>query len=93
MRTARRPVSWLSSTPSRMPSTADRDPALERIRYRFRGVIQGVGFRPTVYRVAVALGLTGFVRNERSIVVAEIQGAGAAHFEEVAIAIGPGSAC
>jgi hydrogenase maturation protein HypF len=37
-----------------------------------------VGFRPTVYRCAVSLGLTGYVRNERSEVVAEIQGPSAA---------------
>jgi hydrogenase maturation protein HypF len=45
-----------------------------RKRYVFKGIIQGVGFRPTVYRCAVSLGLNGFVRNERSEVVAEIQG-------------------
>ncbi|UCF96520.1 MAG: carbamoyltransferase HypF [Spirochaetaceae bacterium] len=47
---------------------------IERLRYVFKGVIQGVGFRPTVYRCAVSLGLKGFVRNQRSEVVAEIQG-------------------
>jgi len=51
---------------------------VERHRYIFKGVIQGVGFRPTVYRCAVSLGLTGFVRNERSEVVAELQGPPAA---------------
>jgi hydrogenase maturation protein HypF len=45
-----------------------------RRRYTFRGIIQGVGFRPAVYRVAVALGLVGFVRNQRSEVVAELEG-------------------
>jgi hydrogenase maturation protein HypF len=45
-----------------------------RVRYTFRGVIQGVGFRPAVYRAAVALGLGGFVRNQRSEVVAELEG-------------------
>ncbi len=49
-----------------------------RVRYRFRGVIQGVGFRPTVYRCALALGLAGFVRNQRSEVVAELEGPGEA---------------
>jgi len=33
-----------------------------------------VGFRPTVYRCAVSLGLGGFVRNCKSEVVAEIEG-------------------
>ena len=51
---------------------------IERHRYVFKGVIQGVGFRPTVYRCAVSLGLKGFVRNERSEVAAELQGPPAA---------------
>ncbi|MRJ01931.1 MAG: carbamoyltransferase HypF [Epsilonproteobacteria bacterium] len=33
------------------------------MRYIFRGTVQGVGFRPTVYRVARDLRLGGFVRN------------------------------
>ncbi|MCD6121081.1 MAG: carbamoyltransferase HypF [Spirochaetales bacterium] len=33
-----------------------------------------MGFRPTIYRCAVSLGLKGFVQNRRSEVVAEIQG-------------------
>ena len=45
-----------------------------RVRYSFRGVIQGVGFRPTAFRCAAALGLSGFVRNQRSEVVAELEG-------------------
>jgi hydrogenase maturation protein HypF len=45
-----------------------------RMRLRFLGVVQGVGFRPTVYRCAARLGLTGFVQNRTSEVVAEIQG-------------------
>ena len=45
-----------------------------RMRCIFRGIIQGVGFRPSVYRCAVSLGLTGFVRNQRSEVLAEVQG-------------------
>ncbi len=45
-----------------------------RIRLRLRGVVQGVGFRPAVYRSAVSLGLTGFVQNRTSEVIAEIQG-------------------
>jgi hydrogenase maturation protein HypF len=45
-----------------------------RIRLAFRGIIQGVGFRPAIWRLAAAAGLTGFVQNRRSEVVAEVQG-------------------
>jgi hydrogenase maturation protein HypF len=36
--------------------------------------VQGVGFRPFVYRVAHSLGLTGWVRNDPSGVIVEAQG-------------------
>ncbi|MBN1835508.1 MAG: carbamoyltransferase HypF [Spirochaetales bacterium] len=45
-----------------------------RRRHSYRGTIQGVGFRPCVYRCAAELGLSGFVQNRRSCVVAEVQG-------------------
>ena len=49
-----------------------------RLRLRFVGQVQGVGFRWTSTRVAHDLGLTGWVRNERDgSVTAEIQGAAA----------------
>ena len=39
------------------------------------GTVQGVGFRPFVYREAVALGLGGYVRNDSTGVLIEVQGA------------------
>jgi hydrogenase maturation protein HypF len=45
-----------------------------RKRFSFSGTIQGVGFRPAVYRSAASLGLTGLVQNRKSHVVAEVQG-------------------
>lgn len=38
------------------------------MRIVFRGTVQGVGFRPTVYRAAASLGLRGYVRNDGSSV-------------------------
>jgi hydrogenase maturation protein HypF len=40
--------------------------------------VQGVGFRPYVYRLACSLGLGGFVRNDSRGVVAEVEGGAAA---------------
>ncbi|WP_455382337.1 carbamoyltransferase HypF, partial [Salinispira pacifica] len=58
---------------------------IRRVRITYRGIVQGVGFRPALYRCAVDCGLTGFVQNRRSEVVAELQGSGVAidRFEEL----------
>ncbi|MDQ2870396.1 MAG: carbamoyltransferase HypF, partial [Acidobacteriota bacterium] len=42
---------------------------------RVRGVVQGVGFRPFVYRIARERGLGGFVRNDADGVWIEVEGA------------------
>ena len=34
-----------------------------RLRLRIRGIVQGVGFRPFIYRIAAENGLSGYVRN------------------------------
>lgn len=51
-----------------------------RRRLVVQGQVQGVGFRPFVYRLALELGLTGLVRNAPEGVVVEVQGARAGEF-------------
>ena len=45
-----------------------------RQRFTVVGVVQGVGFRPFVHRIATDLGLTGFVGNDSAAVFIEVQG-------------------
>jgi hydrogenase maturation protein HypF len=47
---------------------------IERRRLTVTGVVQGVGFRPFVYRMATELGLVGVVGNDSSAVFLEVQG-------------------
>ena len=51
--------------------------ALERWRLQITGVVQGVGFRPFIYRLASAHGLCGWVLNNGLGVCVEVQGKGA----------------
>lgn len=50
-------------------------PPTQRLRVTVRGAVQGVGFRPFVYRLATDLGLHGWVRNSTQGVVIEVEGA------------------
>lgn len=52
------------------------DALRQRLRIVCRGVVQGVGFRPAVYRLATSLALVGWVRNGPDGVVVEVEGAG-----------------
>jgi len=58
---------------------------MDRIRRQIvvRGIVQGVGFRPFVYRIASELGLAGFVINRSDAVRIEVEGTaeGVAEFE------------
>ncbi len=49
-----------------------------RVRVRVTGTVQGVGFRPFVYRLARELGLAGWVLNDSAGVLLEAEGEGAA---------------
>ncbi len=54
-----------------MHAAADR---VERRQIRVRGLVQGVGFRPHVYRCATRMGVTGTVQNGPEGVLIEAQG-------------------
>lgn len=49
-------------------------PRLARVRVRIRGVVQGVGFRPHVFRQAERFGLSGWVLNDPDGVLLEAEG-------------------
>ncbi|MCO6450807.1 MAG: carbamoyltransferase HypF [Caldilineales bacterium] len=46
----------------------------QRLRVELHGAVQGVGFRPFVYRLAVGMGLAGWVINDSRGVEIEIEG-------------------
>ena len=60
-----------------MVSVADRRDGTTIIRHRYKisGIVQGVGFRPFVYRLAHELALSGWTRNTPAGVDIEVQGA------------------
>jgi len=53
---------------------------VERFQIIIKGIVQGVGFRPTVYNLAESLDLKGFVTNTSDGVLVEIEGARVADF-------------
>jgi hydrogenase maturation protein HypF len=48
--------------------------ATTAVRLQVRGVVQGVGFRPFVYRIAVKSGLRGYVTNTPGSVIVHVEG-------------------
>ncbi|MCH0538537.1 carbamoyltransferase HypF [Streptomyces sp. MUM 203J] len=55
-------------------STVSSPQAVGQWRLRVTGVVQGVGYRPFVYRLAHGLGLSGWVRNDPEGVLVEVSG-------------------
>ena len=53
----------------------NEDDDAKRERLTVEGTVQGVGFRPFVYRLAQELGLRGYVQNTPAGVIIEIEGA------------------
>jgi hydrogenase maturation protein HypF len=47
---------------------------MKRMRYLLTGTVQGVGFRPFVYRLATQYNLAGFVQNSPDGVIVEVEG-------------------
>ena len=58
-------------------TVAARSETPQRLAIQFRGQVQGVGFRPFVYRLARELNLGGWVRNDAAGVTIEAQGSAA----------------
>ncbi|HEX5865772.1 MAG TPA: carbamoyltransferase HypF, partial [Casimicrobiaceae bacterium] len=58
-----------------MLAVAPSTDSVARRGVRVRGAVQGVGFRPFVYRLAHELALTGWVGNDGAGVIIEVQGA------------------
>jgi hydrogenase maturation protein HypF len=61
-----------------MSVARSQPPAVRRLRATIAGVVQGVGFRPMVYRLATSMALAGWVRNTPQGVELEIEGPAAA---------------
>jgi hydrogenase maturation protein HypF len=54
--------------------TVTAKPTIQRLRITLRGAVQGVGFRPFVYRLATEMSLGGWVLNSSAGLVVEVEG-------------------
>src|SRR5262245_3993878 len=64
--------------PQCSPSLAEKQPGPAALRFVVCGLVQGVGFRPFVYRLALRCGLAGRVFNDPAGVCIEVEGQAAA---------------
>ena len=58
------------------PGTDVGNVTAERMRIELTGAVQGVGFRPFVFRLAQQLKLVGWVKNDHRGVTVEVEGPG-----------------
>jgi hydrogenase maturation protein HypF len=65
----------MTNVVNRRASTTTGGEPRRRLRLELTGAVQGVGFRPLVYRLAVAERLAGFVRNTGEGAWLEVEGA------------------
>lgn len=56
-------------------SASSQTASVQRLKVTVRGAVQGVGFRPFIYRLATELGLCGWVLNSSAGVFIEVEGA------------------
>ncbi len=67
-------MAGLAENPNGTTLTSTGKPPETRLRVNVGGIVQGVGFRPCVYRLAYSFGQHGFIRNTPSGVLVEVQG-------------------
>ncbi len=67
-----RPAAWDAGRPACLRGCGEEE--VRACAIRVTGTVQGVGFRPFVYRLARERGLLGTVRNEGAFVGIEVQG-------------------
>ena len=78
--TYRVPLTWPTSLPPKHVASKRtmRSVRMERRAITVEGIVQGVGFRPFVYALALRLELRGFVKNQSGRVLIEAEGTSAA---------------
>jgi len=65
----------LATADQSVAGTAREYPSRARLKLTIRGAVQGVGFRPFIYRLAAELELDGWVNNTARGVFVEVEGA------------------